>query len=257
MTLVVAGIHDEDRISIASDTKLTWDYDAARTSRTYENALAKVVILREDVAVGVAGYDPHGSIRQLIDARDCSVEELVEQLRPLDHAAFVVAALKPARLWMVDGGEVAERTDVGRAWVGDPAAYNTFQARYHDWPGNTDGPFRLMSSLQWLTSFNTAGSVGGYTIRASGTPGGGFLFVPDVAVMFPVAELFVFAGRGQTRGAVGLLHPHAGEGWLFRHESPDESVSIPSSTPEEFVRIAQEQHGQEVVYSPSLLVEDA
>ncbi|MCP2264631.1 hypothetical protein ACFQHV_15775 [Promicromonospora thailandica] len=277
MTLVVADIHDGDRITMVSDTKITWAGDVTKTRHTYENALAKIVILRADLAVGVAGNDPHGTIRLLTEVRDVTVDEMLERLRLERHAEFVIAALDPARLWMVRDGNVEPRTGGIRAWCGDGDAYSEFQEKYHQWGEGQEVPFLLMSSEQGLTSFDSVSTVGGYTIRASGTPTEGFLFPPDRMALMPemqvtsarfehgnlkltlevppggdptVSELIVFAGRGRTRGAIGLLHPLANAGRLFRHEHPYESVTVPASTPDEFVRIALEDHGQEVVYGP-------
>lgn len=105
--------------------------------------------------------------------------------------------------------------------------------------------------MQWLTTpFGPVPSVGGYTLQASGTPDTGFRFALryDAVVTQTVSELFVFAGHGGTPGAIGLLHPHLRSGRLFRHEAPDASVPVVASTPDEFVRIAMEKHGQEVIH---------
>jgi len=62
MTLVVAVSHDF--LTVVSDTKVTWTHpdghlDASRNRDTYFGALPKLVRLRSDLPVGVAGDDPH------------------------------------------------------------------------------------------------------------------------------------------------------------------------------------------------------
>lgn len=270
---------------MVSDTKITYPYDGtrlvdeARTRHTYENGLVKIVILREDVAVGVAGDYADEVIRRVIAVRDSSLQELLDHLHAeQEDVGFVVAALNPARLWMVHDGEVEPRASGVRAWAGDQGAYGQFQENFHEWDDGRSLQFRLMSSMQRLTSLDQRPSVGGYTIQASGESAEGFLFDPVPMVRMPevrvtggriehgrvsltlevppggdttTSELIAFVGRGETRGAIGLLHPLAGAGRLFRHESPYESATISTSTPEEFVRIAREEHGQELVYSRS------
>jgi len=63
MTLVVAALRGESRVTLASDTLVTWDDDEHR--RPEESSLAKLAILRPDLAAGVTGRDPHGRLRDL------------------------------------------------------------------------------------------------------------------------------------------------------------------------------------------------
>ena len=59
MSLVVGEIHD-GRISFVADTKVTYAGDDRSTRRVFENAFPKVLILRDDLCVGLAGNDPEG-----------------------------------------------------------------------------------------------------------------------------------------------------------------------------------------------------
>lgn len=248
MTLVVAAIHDESRITMASDTLVTWDDDAHRPSQ--DSSLAKLAILRSDLAAGVSGSDPHGRLRDLIALRNEPVDVILEQLKEDPVAGFVVAALKPARLWEVRGGTAYERTPHQMAWDGDPAAHNEFNRRFtNEWANTSaadDVPFRVMASMQALTTFRPVSTVGGITLRV-GTTEHGFRFVPDRGLVIGGPEWLVLVGDDPTPGALGILDVQLELGQLFRHESPDEPLTIRAANPGDFVSIAQE-HGQTVEY---------
>lgn len=238
---------------MVADTKVTWDGDDTRTSDTYANGLAKIVILRHDLAVGVTGYDPHGRIRDLMELREQTTEHILEQLEGDSHARYVIASLDPCKLWVAGGGKLEDRTSIGRAMDGDPYAVELFQRRYNtDWLDASEAasiPFRLMTAMQYLTSFGPVSSVGGFTLRATGGPGDGFSFIPDRMISIPGSELIVFVGAGDTRGAVGMLDPQKGAGPLFTHESPDTAVWIEAASAAEFVRRARELHRQTLTYT--------
>ena len=245
--------------------------DDARTRATFDEALPKIVLLRPDLAVGVTGDDPHRVIEALASLRDASIDDLLAHLVSQTSASFVVAALKPARLWMVSDGRVDERTtEVHRAWAGDRTAFNHFQARFHDWPDDTDVPFRLLSSMQWLTSFEAVESVGGYSVRVA-TVDGGFEFVADWSFVGPwmleaamsvsdsgaslratvpaggdatTHRIVLLPGADPTRGALGLLIPEASVGLIFPHEQPWEPLRVASTSPGELAGLAWERHQQ-------------
>lgn len=248
VTLVVAAIHDKSRITMASDTLVTWDDDARRPPQ--DSSLAKLAILRSDVAVGVTGPDPHGRLRDLVALRDEPVEVILEELKDDPIAGFVVAALEPARLWEVRGGAAYDRTAHETAWDGDPKAHDEYRTRFaNEWAKTSaanDVPFRVMTAMQALTSFRPVSTVGGITLRV-GTTDRGFRFVPDRACVLGGPEWLVLVGNAATRGAVGILDIQLGLGQLFTHESPDDPITIRATSPDDFVSIAW-KHGQTVEY---------
>jgi hypothetical protein len=151
----------------------------------FKNAFPKLVILRDDVAVGITGDNPDSVLQRLIGFRDQPIEDLLEAMISIDYASFVVATLNPSlQLWKVSAGSSEERSSVGRCWAGDHNAYEIFQQRYHEWPEDIGPAFRLMSSMQWLLSFNLIESVGGYLTRAA-TTSEGFRFVADPMTIGP------------------------------------------------------------------------
>lgn len=284
MSLVVAAIHDGESVTFVGDTKITWDGDPTETLRTYRNALAKIVLLRDDLAVGVAGAGPETLIRAAVSMRERPVEEVLAGLAAYANAAFIVASLAPPRLWLVADGEVEERTAIGRAWAGDQGAYSTFQQKYDEWTHEMGVPFRLMSSMQFLTTFDTSSTVGGYTVRAVGSASRGFRFVADQMLRGPwfmqvtdvrleyhedhrhmhqvmtaqvpdgydptPSSAFLLPGRGRTPGALGLIVPESGVGILFTHDDPAEGIHFKASNVQEFTCTALTEYGQELTVPP-------
>lgn len=268
MSLTVAAIHDDSLITLVADTKVTWDGDEAKNRQTFANAMPKIVLLQQDVAVGVTGKDPDRVIEELVRRRDLPVEALLDLLARTPSAAFVVAALDPARLWMVADGDVDDRTEIRRAWAGDQSAYEMFQQRALEWPDGTETPFILLSSMQWLTSFNPVPSVGGYTLRA-GSGDGRFGFLADQAWVGPwLTELvqpvdsqsvvlsvppggdssthhvLLLPGTGATTGALGIFIPETAVGLLFTHDRPWEAVRVDATDSRRFIESAFLSHKQ-------------
>lgn len=254
MTLVVAEIHD-DGVSFVADTKITWTGEDRRNIRLYEAAQAKLIILRADLCVGVSGHDPHGQLERLLDLRDAHVEQVLDVLIGPSEAGFVVASLEPdPRLWSIGDGVVEERTNIRRAWTGDPEANELFRQRYAEWPTEIEVEFKLLSSMQWLMSFGPVASVGGFHTRVATTPSG-FRFVADQSfVMFPYGiydfdvvtqmlrisprpgtdphgfTMLCAVGTGATPGALAYLIPQARLGLVSTHEAPHRALPLTVGT---------------------------
>jgi hypothetical protein len=282
VSLVVAQIHDGG-ISLVADTKITRCGDEAWTRRVFRNALPKLVIMRDDIAVGFAGEDPAGVLQRLVGLRGQAVKELLASVARIDSASFVVATLAPApRLWRVSAGKWEERSAVGRSRAGDHDAYELFQQRYHEWPEEVAADFRLMSSMQWLLSFDPVPSVGGYLTRVA-TSLEGFRFVADPMVVgpwfleglsqvtpegfklmleVPVGgdssgyQVLPAVGRPPTVEALAYYVPQARVAWLFRHEAPWESVTLQIGSIAELLESAAD-HGQTLAGPPAEVAESA
>lgn len=272
MSLVVAEAHDEG-VTLVADTKITVDADARRTRRVLEFALPKVVILDASTVVGYAGPDPLGLLRNIVGWRGHPVERILASAEALaaNGASFVVAALDPApQLWRVADAVAESRQAVGRAWVGDQDAYAIFQQKYHEWSDDVEASFRLLSSMQFLTSFDVAPSVGGYVTRI-GTSTEGFRFVADRSTILPwrmvsqVAldrgsmrvkfsvppggdpnsySMLMAVGRQPTIGALAYLIPEARSALLFRADTPWDPVRLDVCSMNELTDRAGAEHGQ-------------
>jgi hypothetical protein len=253
MSLVVAAIHDGDQVTMVSDTKVSFFYpdghpDAARTRRTYFDALPKIVILRPELMVGVTGDSPHEAIADLRTHRNDSVDHLLAHLATMTSAGFVVAALHPARLWSVSGGRIDERTAVRRAWSGDLSAYDVFRMSWDKWPAETEVPFLLSSSMQFLTSFDPVASVGGFTLTAD-TRTDGFRFQAWVTAVSVSHQVHVLPGDDPTRGTLGLLIPQTGVGLVFRQDRPWVAERVGAAAPESLIAAIAETFGDAFIES--------
>lgn len=253
MSLVVAAIHDNDQITMVSDTKVSFFYsdgrrDDGRTRRTYFEALPKIVLLRPDLMVGVTGDNPHEVIADLVTHRDDSAENLLDHLSMMTSAGFVVAALRPTRLWSVSGGKVDDRTPVRRAWSGDRPAYDIFRTSWDEWPPATEVPFLLSSSMQFLTSFDPLSSVGGFTLTAD-TQADGFRFQPWVTAVTVSHQVHILPGEDPTRGTLGLLIPQTDVGLVFRHDQPWNAERVVASSPRSLITLVGERFGDCLVES--------
>jgi len=273
MSLVVAAIHDDDQMTIVADTKVTWRKDEGRTRKTYSEALPKIVILRPDLAVGVTGEDPHRVIEELVAIRGSEVDEVLAHLLSEPEAHCVVAALNPSRLWLTSDGSLEDRAPYRRAWAGELSAYDLFRHQEAAFPSALGVPLQLLSSMQWLTSFNAAPTVGGYAVRAGSGPSG-FSFradrtrvgpwildvalsVSDGAVTISATvpdggdstthEVLIHPGTDGTLGALGLLIPQSQVGLLFTHERPWNPVRVAATGSDEFVESAAQLHGQRLL----------
>jgi len=272
VSLVVAQIHGEG-ISLVADTKITFYNDDTKTRQVFGNASPKLAILRDDVVIGVAGDNPDRAMHRLVSLRDRAIEDLIRAMLDTGYASFILAALSPSlTLLQVSDGQVDDRSSIRRAWIGDPAAFELFQQRYHEWSEDVDPAFRLMSSMQWLLSFNPVPSVGGYLTRVV-TAGDGFRFVADPATVGPWFleslsqatadgvrltlrvpdggdptgyQILPAVGRPPTIGALAYYVPQVGTAWLFRHESPWKAITLKVDSMEELI-VAAAGHGQTIV----------
>lgn len=267
MSLVVAKLHGEC-ISLVSDTKITIHEDKKdahqRTLRVYEFPLLKLVIVRRDLAIGVAGVDPAGALRTAAEHWDEPLETLCDALQKYTtgrNTGYVIAALNPARLWHIADGTTFQRTARGDAWEGEPAAYKEFQELYDAWEGiegvKDDVDFRLMSSMQRLTSpfFAQHATVGGHTIRIATGPQG-FCYVPDPTATLNSSldsrmffKLRYAVGFDATPGAFGCFVEGCRNQILFRHKLPWNPISVEASTIEALVEQGA-SYGQFLQASP-------
>lgn len=282
MTLIVAKMHNEDRgLSLVGDTKITDELgDETWNRQVFRHAIPKIRILRDDLAVGMAGGNPQLAIPRLNALRNLPTEAVLSALADESHASFVVAALGVSRrLWTVRNGEVQDRQHVGRAWVGDPEANEVFTQRTAELATasrDQSTKFLLIGAMQSLLAFGEVETVGGYATRVSATDDGfrfgcdssgvgpdlvhgvvdstrdgstlGLLTPPDVASTG--YDLQVLAGVPPTIGALACLIPEAATAWLFRDHDPWVAQTVTLTSLTELVRWAAEEHGQYLVGPP-------
>ncbi|WP_100344323.1 hypothetical protein [Compostimonas suwonensis] len=273
MTLIAAVAHDS-RISIAADTKVTYEDDAIASARVFDLALPKIVLLRDELAVAISGARPTELIRQLVVRRDQELGEIIEHLRGVEDAGFIVASLGGPSIWTVSDGAV-ERVAAGELELeGDDTAFDDFTMLFEDSrraSGAGPGLYMAMDSLAGPGPWGRHPSVGGYSLVAA-TSDDGFRFASRPTTIAPRAEeparassgdsdlrvsirlpagnsswyqSLVLGGRGRTPGAVGIFVLQAQAGRLFTHDRPYEGVTLSASDADDFARLARER-GQEL-----------
>ena len=253
MSLVVAQIHD-GRITLVADTKVTYMHDATRSLRVFQTGEPKLSILRPDLCVGHAGNYGSGALQLLATLRDAPLDAILSALCDASYASFVIASLEGGpTLHHVRGGEVVDRTAIGRAWAGDPDGYEVFRTQEAACPPGLGVEFGLLSSLQYLLTFKVVPTIGGHHTRV-GSGSGFFRFVADGGRVLPevfdvtrvevtaeglsielktppggdtsVMTIDCAAGVEPTLGSLGYFISPAGYGVLFPHDRQWEPVEI-------------------------------
>ncbi len=249
MTLIVGAI-EGDAVTITGDTKVTYDEDAIKTARVFEEAIPKVILLRDSLAVGIAGPGPVRMIEDLLKHRDDDILDVLGHLRTETEGAFVVGALHPARLWEVHDGKIVEVPAGRRAWAGDEQAFRDFEMLADAWGPGTDEYFRLKSSMdQFVGPRGRSKVVGGFGITAI-SDSGAFRYAPAPFTIFGTDDLFdtysgrVIPGGGSTPGAVGIYVHRAGAGRVFTHDQPAHGSKIAAPDIESFIQRARDDYGQ-------------
>jgi hypothetical protein len=248
MSLVEAGIDTDGRVFMVADTKVTWSDDEARTNHPFKNAVPKIVILGQNLGVGITGEDPETALADLVAHKSLELEELLTHLQGQVRNGFVVAALSPPRLFRVGDGLITPEDNPPRAWDGDPDAHEAFKrlelGRGMD---RMSLDFKLVSGMDSLVHWRTVASVGGLSLTLLGTDDAGFRFVPRSVTVFEphggssAYYARVVPGGPATRGALGIWVDGARTGLLFAEPEPQVRVKIKASNFDHFIQQAQDQ----------------
>lgn len=250
MTLIV-GVIEGSSVTVTGDTKITYDEDAIKTASLFEEALPKIVLLRDDLAVGVAGEGPCRIIEDLMKVRDAGLADVLDYLRAERNGDFVVGALNPSRLYRVHRAGITEFPEFRHAWVGDGNAYDIFENLASSWVPDDSEFIRVKTSMDSLVARGSNRTVGGFALTAH-APDGRFRFVPTTFTIYgDTTENFLdsYAGQllpgdGLTPGALGIYVSSAGSGRLFTHERPFEGIKILAPDRATFASRAFSEHGQ-------------
>ncbi|WP_018352090.1 hypothetical protein [Longispora albida] len=274
MTLVVAQVV-EDRISLISDTMITFGLDEAtgafdeeKTQDVFGNALPKLIILRKDLVIGMAGADLGWAARELVAMRGADPQNILDVLTEFDEVDFVLGSVSAAgpRLWRVSRREVDDRTTVGTAWIGHEPAYDVYRRLYRQWPPGMDTEFLMQSSMQGVINVYRAEFVGGYTLRVTvSTQATQFVATPTQLLGGSLAKKLAPAdgearltgqptafyggylmavGTQDTFGALGTYLPGRSLGFVFTHDEPWRGQRITAHSMPDFLRLARDELGQ-------------
>lgn len=275
VSLVVAQMH-ESGLTLIGDTKISDLRPGSETEnrQVFRHAHPKIVVLRDDLAVGVAGDDPQRSVPRVHGMRTWPIDDILSELVGLDHASFVVATLGPSRLWQITRGQLEDRTALSRAWIGDPMANEIFREQFGllSSSSSREVDFCMWGAMQELISGDYVQSVGGYTTRVR-TTRDGFRFAPDEFSAGPdlvhgvitrgvsisrleiqaapdVAsqgyEVMLAVGENPTIGALACFIPQARTAWLFPDHAPWEVARIRPTSMKELIEVASQSFGQKL-----------
>ena len=223
----------------------------AKTERGSENAQPKVLIVRDDLAVGYAGDDPDFALEVIVGLRKEPIDAALNTLEDVDGLSFLVGSLKPEpRLWHVARGKSEERTQYRRGWIGD-GDMSAFLESYHQWPDETDVSFKLLSSMQDHISFGRTPSVGGFHTRV-GTVENGFRYAGDTTMIgFGDLSQICVPGQEPTAGALAYWIPQWRLARLFTQNEPWNPHNLEVGSIPELVSRARDEYGQ-ILEAPPL-----
>jgi hypothetical protein len=248
MTLIVGAI-DGESVTMTGDTKVTFDEDAIKSARLFEEALPKIVLLRDNLAVGVAGAGPRRMIEDLMMVRDADLLDVLDHLCAERDGDFLVGALNPSRLYEVRVGKITAVPEGQHAWAGDGRAFDDFEKLAASWPPDDDELTRLKTSMDSIVSLGRSNSVGGFALTAR-THEGRFRFLPTTFTIFGEVDMFdtyegqVLPGAESTPGALGIYVNRGHVGQLYTHEHPFVGRKIQARDRGIFAARALSEHGQ-------------
>ena len=167
--LVVAQIHDGG-ISFVADTKITKKSDETWTRQVFRNACPKLMMLRGGVTVGITGDNPTLCCRNLSDFG--TSRSMTSSKR---WSTWITRhSSSPHSTLRLSSGRCPPGLPRNGHWLAVAGLATTMSTSFSS-SGATSGrkrysvgpAFRLMSSMQWLLSFNPVPSVGGYLTRVA------------------------------------------------------------------------------------------
>lgn len=285
MTFVIAQITDEDgTLSLVADTKVTVTHEETATRQIYTKPCQKVVILDDDLVAGFAGDTPSTAIRHLTLLRGKSASDVVDSLTDYTAEAgalrgvsksFLIAKRAPEpRLWTVSNGHVEDRTPIGTAWIGDPAAHRSYTGHLHGMPSDFfDKNSRFVNAARTVIEDGHIPTVGGYMVRVTGTTSHPFRFTSDPGVTAPwFTEATIttsqdgmtsmritvppdvdptgltripIPGEGPTFSALAHYIPEVNTALLHTHDNPSaDPVVLRVESILDLLDVAASQHGQ-------------
>ncbi|MFN6552270.1 hypothetical protein ACP6C7_09805 [Mycolicibacterium septicum] len=262
MTFVIAKITDANSgaVTLLSDTKVTDRIDDTASRRTLSNPGQKVVIVDDDIVVGVAGDTPASAVNRVAELRGQSVYGIEDALRAFSaemhetagaSKSFLVVARTPEpRITVISRGQQEDRTAIGTGWIGDREAFNAFSEVFQDdsAPGELGLDARFFFAMSGLIAWEDVDTVGGYLVRVSGRSDKPLRFMPDTGLVMPddingtiihkphgqaTLDLSLadgadptrhmrlpIPGTGLTYSALAHYIPEARTAWLHTHEHP-------------------------------------
>ena len=261
--------------SMESDTT-----DVRATRQVYTNPIQKLVILDDNIAVGIAGTTPSKTLQHLVSLRGQSIEDVLASLVRYSETwwkdrvskQFLVAKRAPEpRLWEIVEGCLNDRSSLGTAWIGDVAAFDAFRSRYHGPLKDLDPERAFVAAIQGMIVSGEVDTVGGFVTRVTGDQTAPFRFMGDPVLTGPdFLEATVIDRDGSrylrfsvppgsdttehmrvsvpgtvpTFSALAHFVPEGGVAWLHTHEKPWERTRIEAKSVDELIVKSGDPHAQ-------------
>lgn len=266
MTLV-AGCRFASGILLVGDTKITHSSERTTAESVVEAPFPKVVLLSEDIAVGVAGLDPRAHVKNLTSLRGEPAESVLDYATSQMEASFVVARLSGNEIWEIDQGNIDVVNGSDIATVGDSQSCKVFGANLARWDeAGTPRHQGVVFSLSHMVVMGGSSAVGGYMISAVGHEGKFRLSGIAQATIYPgestqqlaakgllpsdglrIQDWQVLHGAGQTYAASAFFLASLQRAVLYTHESPWVGVDIAAASRSDLAQTAESRYSQAIM----------
>ncbi|WP_315549780.1 hypothetical protein [Microbacterium aurum] len=253
MTLV-AGIAYEGGLTLVSDTKLSFKKDTIASSRVFDNAMNKIALLSDDVAVAISGTNAPLIQERLFALNDKSPLAVIDHLRN-EEGGFLVAARKNPTIYVIHEGRVDRIPKGELALEGSEAAFPIYRTLLQSGAHVFHPSENLRASMDSMVQgVHRHQDVGGFVLTVSETREGFRYMAGHSRVAPPITEanghfvapagrsdwldVMILAGAGATPRAVGIYIVQARKGRLFPQNAPHHATVLPGKTQDEFIENA-------------------
>ncbi len=257
MMTLIAGVTHDAGSTLVADTKLSFRKNSIESSRVFTNAMNKLALVTDHIAVAISGEDALLIEERLFRLEDKSALSVVEHLKSETDGGFIVAQHASTRLFVVADGavEIIEASRV--ALEGSCDAFTTYRSLYAAGEGTFHPSENLRASLDSMVyGLHRHPAVGGFTLSVHDTEAG-FRYsagqsriAPDMVEtaagwVLPAGrsdwhDVMVLQGGGATPRAVGIYLVQAQQGRLFPQDAPYAPEILKSNSMRSFVEAAAE-----------------
>lgn len=254
MTLV-AGIAYDGGLTLVSDTKLSFKKDTVASSRVFENAMNKIALLSDDVAVAISGTNAPLMQERLFALDDTSPLAVMDHLKSESEGGFLLAARGNPTIFAVREGAVDLIPKGDLALEGSESGFPAFQALVRSGAHLFHPSENLRASMDSMVQgVHRHPDVGGFVLTVSETREGFRYLAGHSRIAPPITEenghlvapagrsdwldVMILAGAGATPRAVGVYIAQARQGRLFPQNAPHRATVLTGETQEEFIENA-------------------
>ena len=240
-------------MALVSETRITWERggvpDQSLSTHPYlpQNVMPKALVVRDDLAVAVAGPDPKErlSLACHLGSVDVLTPHDLENRLAAEYkdGEFLIASLMEGnrRLLQIRAGQVVEIEDnSGPTWIGDATAFSRFEELLQNPPDLGPSWLALFTSMQSVVMTPVPESLVGGHVLGVVEHEGRFRYyrMPTTILTDGVTRMDVLIGTDGTPRAVGLFVDRARAGVLWRADPWTDEV-IGADSIDDFVQKAR------------------